>query len=247
MIAILSPAKTIRTDCPFPPGLALTKPQFPAETVRLWERLRQLAPWELESAFKINPQLAMRAACDFQDFDWDKPGTPALFSYAGLAFTNLGAADFTSEDVAFANDHLRILSGFYGLVRPCDGIQPYRLEMGCKLKFGGQSLYRFWGDKLYRSLFAAGQPVINLASREYAKAVEPYLRPGDRFITCDFVTWRNGRLTTIATAAKMARGQMARWMVRERLTEPEQLKGFDWDGYAFVPERSSTGHYCFQK
>lgn len=247
MLAILSPAKNMRTDCLIPAGVPITTPQFPAETIQLWEQLRQMAPWELESAFKINPQIAMHAACDFQDFDWSKQGTPALFAYAGLAFTNLGATDFTVEDVAFANDHLRILSGFYGLLRPCDGIQPYRLEMGCKLKFDGQSLYQFWGDKLYRSLFAAGQPVINLASKEYAKAVEPYLLPSDRFITCEFVTYRNGKYTTIATAAKMARGQMVRWMVRHRLTEPEQLQAFDWDGYTFVPERSSASQYFFQK
>ena len=247
MIAILSPAKNMRADCSFPDGVAVTKPQFPKETNLLWERLRQLSPWELESAFKINPQLAMKAACDFQDFDREKDGVPALFAYAGLAYTNLGVADFTAEDVVFANDHLRILSGFYGLLRPCDGIRPYRLEMGCKLQFDGLSLYQLWGDKLYRSLFQSGAPVINLASKEYSKAVEPYLQGNDRFITCDFLTWRNGKYTTIATAAKMARGQMVRWMVKERLTQPEQLQAFDWDGYHFDPDRSDDSRYVFQK
>ncbi|MDD5952228.1 MAG: YaaA family protein [Oscillospiraceae bacterium] len=245
MIAILSPAKNMRETFPVPPGVPITRPLFLTETMELLTQLRTLSAWELESAFRVNPQIALDAFCHFQDFDPERVGIPSLYAYAGLAFTNLGAGDFTVEEMRFANDSLRILSGFYGLLRPCDGVLPYRLEMGCKLRFDGKTVYQFWGDKMYRALFSSGEPVINLASKEYSKAIEPYLQPTDRFITCEFVTFRKGKYTTIATSAKMARGQMCRFLVKERLTCPEQLCAFSWEGYTFVPERSDDSHYCF--
>jgi len=220
-------------------------PAYREETQRLAELLKAFSPWQLESLMKISPDLALRAHMDFQNFHWDNPGSPALLSYHGLAYQNLSARDFTLEDFAFAQNHLRILSAFYGLLRPTDALQPYRLELGCRWKVDGKSLYHFWGDKLCRDLFAPGEPVINLASGEYSKAVIPHLRPGDRMITCDFLVNRRGRLTCLATGAKMARGQMARFLIKNRLRDPEQLQAFDWEDYAFVPALSTESKYVF--
>ena len=132
-------------------------------------------------------------------------------------------------------------------MRPLDGIQPYRLEMGCKLQFDGKNLYQFWGDKLYRALFEQGDTVLNLASKEYSKAITPYLQPKDRWITCEFLTYRKGKLATVATSAKMARGQMARFIVQNHITAPENVQAFSWDGYAFAAEQSKEDCYVFVK
>lgn len=247
MIALLSPAKNMQQGFPDWMGSQITQPQFMEQTNLLYQTLRALAPWELESWFRINPQLAMKAACNYQDFDSGAQGTPAIFAYSGLAYTNLHAQDFDLDEILFAQDHLRILSAFYGILRPCDGILPYRLEMACKLKFEGKSLYQFWGDRLYKALFSLEEPVINLASKEYAKVITPYLHRGNKWITCDFVTYRKGKYTTLATEAKMARGQMVRYLIQNRLTQPEQLKKFDWNGYQFVPDQSSVDRYVFER
>ena len=133
------------------------------------------------------------------------------------------------------------------MVRPTDGVSPYRLEMQCRLPLEEGSLYRFWGDTLCRDLFAdaQGQPVIDLASSEYSKAILPHLRPGDRVIQCQFVEARGGKLRTLATSAKMARGQMARWLVQNRIDDPEQLKEFAWDDYHFAPTLSGADTLVF--
>lgn len=245
MRMILSPTKKMQSGSG--KDRVLHRPQFLEETVQLWEVLREFASYELESAFRINPQLALQAACDFQDFSPEAKGEEALFSYIGLAFSNLQPETFSEEELRFCDETLRILSGFYGLVRPLDGIQPYRLEMGCKLQFDGKNLYQFWGDKLYRALFEQGDTVLNLASKEYSKAITPYLQPKDRWITCEFLTYRKGKPATVATSAKMARGQMARFIVQNHITAPENVQAFSWDGYAFEAEQSKEDCYVFVK
>lgn len=243
MIAVLSPAKNMRSvkiD-----GLRLTLPQFQGQTERLAGELKKYQPYELESLMKINPGIALRAFQDYQDFCFDMKGSAAALSYHGLAYQNLNAADFSLEDFSFASEHLRILSALYGLLRPADAIRPYRLELQCRVKIDGETLYGFWGDQIYRVLFRRGCPVINLASGEYARAVRPYVRPEDRWITCEFLVRRRGRLVTLATGAKMARGQMARAIVKNRWEQPENLKQFCWGGYEFCEEFSNDRRYVF--
>ena len=214
MIAIVSPAKNMRTAGL--KGLELTRPALLEKTRRLLPMLRALEPWELESRLKINPQLAMKAFSDFQEFESPGGESPALLSYHGLAYQNLEAESLGLEDFAFAGGSLRILSAFYGVLRPGDAIKPYRLEFQCGFQPGGKSLYHFWGDSIYRELFRNGDTVINLASREYSKTVSPFLKTGDRMITCDFLTFRRGKLITLAALAKMARGRMARFLIDNR-------------------------------
>ncbi|MCI9575315.1 MAG: peroxide stress protein YaaA [Clostridiales bacterium] len=245
MIAILSPAKNMRPV--IREGLVLSRPRYLEQTSRLADILRGYDAWELESMMKINPELGMKAYWDFQDFRLEAPGTAAALAYRGLAYQHLAAQDFTLEELAFANDHLRILSGFYGMLRACDGILPYRLEMQCKLKVDGKNLYGFWGDRLYQDLFASKQPVINLASTEYSKVISPYLQSQDRWITCQFLVNRGGKWKALATDSKMARGEMARYLIQNRLEQPEELQEFTWQGYRFAPLRSDDANYVFTR
>lgn len=242
MIAVISPAKNMKRDIT---EIKPTIPSFPQQTRHLAQHLKQYSAWQLEELMHINPKLAMEAFADFQDFCWDAPGTPALLAYHGLQYRNIGAKDFTVEDFAFANEHLRIISGFYGLLRPSDQIQPYRLEMGGKVRINGMDLYRFWGDTLRRELFASGELVIDLASKEYGKAVWPNAQVPGTCIACSFLVMRSGKLKTLATLAKMARGQMVRQMVKKRWTQPQQLQQFTWEGFCFDEIRSQPHQYVY--
>lgn len=244
MLAILSPAKRL-APAPCPEGLALTSLLFPAEARELGELLRGYAPWQLESLMGISPELALDAFAICQGFDPGAPAAPALLAYHGLAYQHLDASTLSPGEVAAAQGRLRILSALYGVLRPLDGVCPYRLDFMAKLRPGGKNLYRWWGDKLYRALFSAGEPVVNLCSGEYARAVEPWLRPGDRFTTVRFLQRRKGKLVTLPTAAKAARGRMARWIIQNGPTRPEELAAFRWGGWRIDPERSGGGELVF--
>ncbi len=243
MIAIISPAKNMRQV--FLQGVTLSTPKYIQKAKKLVEILKEYNPWELESLLKINPNLGLKAFEDYQKWGRDKRKIAALLAYDGLQYKNIQPEDFTLEKFVFASKHLRILSGLYGLLKPTDGIYPYRLEMQTKLQVEEKNLYGFWGDLLYRDLFQENLPVINLASKEYSKAIEAYLKPHDKFITIEFKICRGKKLKTIATSAKMARGQMVRYMIKNRLKDPEQLKNFSWDGYEFIPGLSYDNKYVF--
>lgn len=253
MITILSPAKNMRVAS-FK-GAPLTEPVFLQKTRRLAAYLKGLNPWELESAMKLNPQLALTAFEYAQNFEKDVRDSventsgfpdwpcPALLAFHGLAYRYLDAASLTGEDLLYSQDHLRIVSALYGLLRPLDGIFPYRLEFQCKIKPEGKSLYAFWGDDLSRAL--SGQTVINLASAEYAKAVSPKRGEGPRVITCEFRVPRRGKLVTLPTEAKMARGRMARFILQNRLDSPEELTAFCWEGWTYCGELSRKDTLLF--
>ncbi len=243
MLAVLSPAKNQRVAGS--PGIPLTEPAFKRETCQLAALLREFAPFELESVLEVNPEIAMRAFGYYQDFRWGKPGTAALLAYHGLAYQHLRAEEFTPDEFAYAQEHLRICSALYGLLRPADAIQPYRLALQCRLRVEGKNLYAFWGERLCRALFAQGEPVVNLASGEYGRTITRFTKPGDRLVTCEFCVMRRGKRITLATGAKMARGEMARYIVKNRINEPEALRAFEWDGYTWVPELSSESRYVF--
>ena len=245
MLAFLSPAKNMRPPQNGAP--APTKPLFLPQARALARQMKDCSAWQLESLLRISPELAMRAFTDYQNFNASSPGWPALLSYRGLAYSAMAPEHFSWQTLNFAQAHVRILSALYGALRPLDGIAPHRLELQCGVRVRGGNLYAFWGDRLYRSLFSAGQPVVNLASAEYAKAVIPFLRPGDRLITCEFLQPVGGRFVTKPTEAKMARGGMIRFLCENSIENPLQLQEFEENGYIFRADLSTTERYRFVK
>lgn len=244
MITILSPAKNLRSFRP--EGISVSTPVFQRQAEELAGKIQKLSSWELERAMKISPALAFQTYAAYQDFfsSGEDSLIPALAGYHGLQYQNLGAQDFQLEDWEYAQEHLRILSGFYGILRPLDGIRPYRLEMQARLP-DPPNLYGYWGESLYRELFRSGQTVLNAASEEYAKAVRPYLRTGDRMVTCSFLSSGKKGMRTPATLAKMARGRLARYSILNRIDSPEGLRGFQWNGFSYQPGLSSETVMAF--
>ena len=163
MLVILSPAKNMHR-VPTPPHA--TRPMFLQQTETLAASMKRYAPFQLESVLKVNPQLALRAFTDIQDWNASIPGSPALLSYHGLAYSALDAATLSREDLTFAQDTLRILSAFYGVLRPLDNILPHRLDFESGFRCCGKTMYEFWGSMLHDAVFQAGAPVINLSSAE---------------------------------------------------------------------------------
>ena len=244
MKAFLSPAKNMRAAPAMPQGMPeATAPRFLYKTEGLAARLKSRAPYELESILQTSPPIALRAAALYQDWT-NEGGAPAILAYDGLAYKYLEAETLLPADLRFAQDNLRLFSGFYGPLRPLDAIRPYRLELAHKLD--GQSLYDFWGRAFYDDLFGDGDGIaVNLASNEYSKAVRPYLQPSDRMITCESLTYRKGKLRCLATAAKMARGRMARYIIQNRIESPEQLTFFDWNDFQYEQSLSDNNTLTF--
>ena len=158
----------------------------------------------------------------------------------------MAPAVFEDGQYDYVQEHLRILSGFYGVVKPMDGVVPYRLEMQAKAAVSGyRNLYDFWGDGLYREVVDESRIIVNLASKEYSKCIEKYLQPEDYFITCVFGELDGEKIVQKGVYAKMARGEMVRYMAANAISEPEEIKAFDWSGYRFREDLSSEDEYIF--
>lgn len=246
MIAIMSPARNVR---PVKSSIATTRPMFGKEAAQLADFLCSYDPWRLESLLDVPPERVFELYDDYRNFDAERPGAPALLAYYGAAFHNMSPQHFAAGDFAFAQQHLRILSAFYGMLRPLDGIVNHRLGLKKEFSAGGQSLYAFWGDKLYDALYrkdGAGV-VVNLASMEYAKLITPYMRAGDQMVHCRFLVDKPGGARGTVATVRAARGLMVKYIVRNRITEPDDLRGFDEDHYGFVRARSTALEYVFVK
>lgn len=254
MIVLLSPAKTL--DVVSPPSVAdFSIPEFLDQSQRLIEYLRAFSPAELASLMSISDPLAALNVARYQA--WVMPFTPqnakqALFTFNGDVYEGLAAATLSAAECAFAQQHLRILSGLYGVLRPLDLMQAYRLEMGTRLLTSrGKDLYAFWGNRITEALAAAcraqkASALINLASVEYFKAVQ-VTRLSTPVIQPVFEDWSNGRFKIVAFHAKRARGLMARFIVSQKIIEPQALQSFAEDGYAFTPEVSDTRRWVFRR
>jgi uncharacterized protein len=236
---------------PLPPTL----PVFLDLTHHLITRLRQYDPPSLSSLMDISQALAERTQVQFQNFAVTNPpenGKPAILAYSGEAFRRLDAASFLPADLDFAQHHLRILSGLYGVVRPLDLIQPHRLEMGYALpNEKGKTLYAFWSrlitDSLNKAIAQERHPMlINLASHEYAKVVEKN-RVKVPWIDIQFKEEESGGLKNVAIHAKRARGMMAAFLIRNRVEHPEDIQQFSSDGYRYRPELSKDRQYVFTR
>ncbi|MEM7154001.1 MAG: peroxide stress protein YaaA [Myxococcota bacterium] len=253
MLALLSPAKKLDFE-PAPADLPRTRPVLAKETELLMESVRPLQPDDLQSLMGLSESLATLNFERFQAFSLSRRATKgrkqAALAFAGDVYMGLRAPTLSRGALDFAQEHLRILSGLYGLLRPADLIQPYRLEMGTRLSNPrGNDLYAFWGDRirdtLARQLRSHAQPVVvNLASQEYARAARlPSL--GARIVTPLFKERRGKALKVISFSAKRARGMMARFMVDQRADHPEKLLRFAEDGYAFDEGLSDDDQWVF--
>nr|WP_317356765.1 peroxide stress protein YaaA [uncultured Tyzzerella sp.] len=243
MVIILSPAKNmnIRSFENFD----FEKPIFIQEIEKINSFLNKLEPHHIQSIMKVNNDITLKTFANIKDFNINNEGH-ALNSYDGLVFKNIGVDDFTYEDIAFANKHLRILSGLYGVLSPLTAIKPYRLEMGCKLEIDdNKNLYKFWQDKIYKQIINLNMPIINLASKEYSKTITNYLKDSDKFINIDFLIFKNGKYKSVATSAKMARGQMTRYIIKNKITDVSLLKDFYYDIYQYNENLSSQNNLIF--
>ena len=248
MLALISPAKTLDYKSELPP-LAPTRPRFEDEAERLAAAAAKLSRSKLEALMHISPKLAALNAERFRGFE-EAPERPALYAFAGDVYAGFEVRSLDEEAMQFAQDHLRILSGLYGLLRPLDAIRPYRLEMGTRWAPGrAKDLYAFWGGRIAEEIVAAVEDkrVINLASREYWSAAERHLDPSLRVIEIDFREEGPEGLRFNTFAAKRARGMMARWICEHRLDDPEALKHFDSDGYHYDPKHSDTARWRFSR
>ena len=211
MKIILSPAKKMITDTDSIEPVAL--PEFIDKTTELLSWLKDKSKEELKAIWKCNDKIAEQNFYRLENMDIYHILTPAVLSYEGIAFQYMAPSVFENRQFEYIQNHLRILSAFYGVLKPMDGVTPYRLEMQAKVEIGdAKNLYEYWGDLLYHSVIDDSRIIINLASKEYAKCIEKYLAPQDRYITVAFCELSGDKLVTKGTYAKMARGEMVRFM-----------------------------------
>lgn len=245
MKIILSPAKKMKvdTDSMAPMG----QPVFMEQTAQLLAWLREKNYTELKALWKCSDAIAEQNVKRLRRMDLEKNLTPAILAYEGIAYQYMAPAVFEYSQFDYIQEHLRILSAFYGVLKPMDGVVPYRLEMQAKAAVNGcKNLYDFWGKLLYDEVSGDGA-IVNLASKEYYKCIEPYLTEKDCFITVDFCEEHKGKLVTKGTYAKMARGEMVRFMAEIQAESPEQMKDFNRLNYAFREDLSDEQSYVFER
>lgn len=224
-------------------------PSFLSETEELLAWMRRLTFAEAKAIWKCNDKIAEQNYRRFQEMDLERNLTPAVIAYEGIQYQYMAPAVFGGEQTDYIQEHLRILSGFYGVLKPFDGVTPYRLEMQAKASEAGD-LYKFWGDKLYREVAGEekdGGLILNLASKEYSKCIEKYLTPEDTYVTVVFGELADGKVKQKGTLAKMARGEMVRYLAENKVEDPERIKGFDRLGYCFEETLSNEKEYVFLK
>lgn len=254
MLSVISPAKTLDFETPSTTD-KVTQPDFLDHSKPLIEILRDYSPQQLSDLMGISDKLAGLNAARFAD--WQPPFTldnakPAVQAFQGDVYTGLEANTFSDDDNLFAQQHLRILSGLYGLLRPLDLIQAYRLEMGTKLpNDAGKDLYAYWKPTLTQALNSAiaesgSNVLVNLASNEYFKAIDTK-KLGARIITPVFKDEKNGSFKIISFYAKKARGLMSAWIIQQQINDPEQLTAFDVAGYRFDPAASQGDTLVFTR
>jgi len=250
MLRLISPAKTLSYETPVPIE-EFTQPEFLEQSQLLINELKELTPKDVASLMKLSDKLADLNVGRFQH--WSLPfnaenARQAIYAFKGDVYTGLDAYSLKKSDMNFAQKHLRILSGLYGLLKPQDLIQPYRLEMGTKCQNQrGANLYEFWGNTITDKLNAeseANDVIINLASNEYFKAVNKKGLNGT-VITPVFKDEKNGQFKIISFYAKKARGLMAAYVIKNRIKKAEDIKAFDVDGYYFSPEQSNEKDWVF--
>jgi cytoplasmic iron level regulating protein YaaA (DUF328/UPF0246 family) len=254
MLILLSPAKNLNYE-PVSQELPATKPRLEADIATLAKVAAKLKRSDIAKLMRLSDNLAELNYQRFQAFDPSLNGPEVLqaaLAFNGDVYQGLRAREFSAEDLNWAQDHVRILSGLYGLLRPLDVIAPYRLEMGTRLKTErGDSLYDFWGDRLSKAInedlaSQHGAIVLNLASTEYFSAISKKALKA-RVITANFKEIKHGEARVLSFYTKHARGAMARFCIENRMVNPEGIKAFDVDGYHFDPEGSIGDNWVFSR
>ena len=252
MLIVLSPAKALDFTAG-PPNAPLTSPEMPDQTAELAKVAKKLRASDLKRMMELSDSLAKLNRERFQAFDPDsEEGLQAAFAFNGDVYLGLKARELEKKALSWAQDHVRILSGLYGVLRPLDAIQPYRLEMGVRIKTKrGGSLYDFWGPRISQALDTAvaghKQPlIVNCASQEYFGAVDRKALKAP-VLSCRFLEEQDGEARVISFFAKRARGAMARFAIDNRIERAEYLKAFDRDGYRFVASASTDEEFVFAR
>jgi cytoplasmic iron level regulating protein YaaA (DUF328/UPF0246 family) len=250
MLMVVSPAKTLDYETELPIN-EFTQPEMLGESQQLIDQLKKLTPIDVASLMKLSDKLADLNVNRFAH--WKQPfnvnnARPAIYAFKGDVYTGLDAYSFNKKEMAFSQKHLRILSGLYGLLKPLDLIQPYRLEMGIKFaNKEGDNLYDFWGDKITNKLnenLKTGEVILNLASNEYFKSVKTTSLKGE-VITPVFKDQKNGQYKIISFYAKKARGMMVQYVVKNKINDVEAIKQFDVAGYRFSELQSKDSDWVF--
>ena len=247
MKIIISPAKKMNIDTD---TLAFrSMPVFLSETEELLAWMRRLTFAEAKAVWKCNDKIAEQNYRRFQEMDLERNLTPAVIAYEGIQYQYMAPAVFGGAQTDYIPEHLRILSGLYCVLKPFDGVTPYRLEMPA-IASEAVDLYKFLGDKLYREVAGEekdGGLILNLASKEYSKCIEKYLTPEDTYVTVVIGELADGKVKQKGTLAKMARGEMVRYLAENKVEDPERIQGFDRLGYCFEATLSNEKEYVFLK
>lgn len=245
MKIIISPAKKMNIEQDVSHK---SLPVFLGNTQKIKNTIQGLSYEALKDLWKCNDNLAKLNFDRFCNMDLERSLSPAIFSYEGLQYQYIGANVLDNNSLKYIADNLRIISGFYGVLRPFDGVTPYRLEMQAKISIDNKkNLYDYWGDKLYKEIFKDNDMVLNLASKEYSECIERHLKSNDKFITCLFYENVNGKFKQKATLAKMARGSMVRFLAENNIDNINNIKKFNDFGFSFNNDMSSEDKLVFVK
>lgn len=244
---IVSPAKKMNMIDEY--NCEITSPVFMEYTKHLHSILKDMPREMLKSLWQCSDKLTDQNYDRLQTYSLENNRTPALLAYEGIQYQYMAPHIFTDSQWDYAAEHLRILSGFYGILKPTDGVIPYRLEMQARLKTEHtKDLYGFWEDRLYTELVQDDNTqLLNLASAEYSKAVLPYIKPPVTYVSCTFGEEIDGKIKVKGTQAKIARGEMVRWMAEHQVEKIEDICGFHRLNYRFQPDYSSETEYVFLK
>lgn len=237
MKIVISPAKKMRENSDF---FETTKAEFLDRASILCDYIRSLRYEDAKKMWKCNDEIASLNVKRFADMDLQKGNSPAILSYEGLQYQHIGAHVMSADALAYLEEHLCILSGLYGVLRPFDAVVPYRLEMQSKLNVQGcKNLYDFWGNRLYKSVIDEDHLIINLASKEYSQVIQRHLKEGDLFLNVEFVQMIEGMPKQKGTLAKMARGEMLRFMAENQIRDLNEMKQFNVLDFQYSEELSN--------
>lgn len=246
MKIIISPAKKMNRNTEI--FECRSNPFFLEQTSCLAKYIRGLSYEQAKDLWKCNDNIAKLNYQRFQAMDLENQLTPALLAYEGIQYQYMAPNVFEYKQWDYIEEHLYIVSGFYGCLRPFDGVVPYRLEMQAKVQIPDKkNLYDYWGSRIYKKITEGTNCILNLASKEYSRCIEPYLTPDIRFITCIFGEWKDGKVIEKGTMVKMARGEMVRFMAENQVEDISGIKEFQGLGYRYHENLSSEKKFVFVK